>query len=491
MWGGRFHPIIPIGDVDLGRQLVKAFRVDLLFPVTEDESVKSFIKDFPYLPNPLFPSQLFIKESSGKIYATLLDAYHPIRRLFEEKQKNNLQAGFQVSLYEWDEDDPLGDVLLATFGGFPPKEETGTDYRGLIEKYLPTEKVSLAGKAPIPADSYKKTTPNWICGLDLQHHYSVVNYQDTPGFYIGSAADFRDLTNYWNLRATDTGLLFYDPDFSGRLDDLRTGYLAVLQARPQGSHGFDARVAIWSQQQEHDLSGFGTSVLRCSLSTATWNGLNVKPPLLQFGEKSVLATVGNSSGRIRVSFALPEKPCFDDVRIRQQHLMASISPGIGLYGNERVTLLTPYLPELNEYYGRNFYFDWNKTRVEPEGLGIIIQAYREDLSLNALEVTFLITKVFDIAGMRLQSSKAGLIASRLIQQVGGLQGSRVFKIAGVRDLIERYKPDQSFTRSAAKQIIGRNDPATGKPNFSEYEELFLEPRPWDTKLRPEEDVDPI
>ena len=141
---------------------------------------------------------------------------------------------------------------------------------------------------------------------------------------------------------------------------------------------------------------------------------------------------------------------------------------------------------MNEFYGRNLYFEWDKARVEPEGIGIVIDAWREDLSLSALEVSSLIGKIFEIAGMKVRSSKPGLIANRLVLQLGGLQGCRVFKIAGVRDLIAKYKPDQSFTRNAAKQIIGKNDPATGQPDFSEYEDLFIEGRPWSRKLKPED-----
>lgn len=487
MWGGRFNPIIPISDFDLGRQLVTLFRVDVLMSVSEAQEVKVFIERFPHLPNPFLHRELFIKESSGKVYPILLDLYHPIRRFYDEHFKNNPQPAFRATLHEWDHDDPLADVLLATSGDFPTKEETGTDYRGLIEKYLAAEVVDLRGKKALPSDSFKKASPNWISCLNLEPHYSLINYWHTPGFYVGSAANFHDLVHYWNLRATDTDLLFFDHTFSDRLDDLRTDYVAMLQARPKSPRVLEGRIAIWSQGESDklDLSGFGGDLLKCSMNFATWNGLNVKAPIMHFGEKSVLATVGQTSGKTRLSFPLPDKPCSDKGHPRQQHLVASIAPGIGLYDNERATLMTPYLPELNEFYGRNFYFEYNKARVEPEGIGIIINAWREDLSLSALDVTSLISRIFEVAGMRVKPSQPGLIASRLIQQLGGLQGCRVFKITGVRDLIEKYNPDQFFTRSGAKQVIGRNDPITGRPNFSEFEDLFLEPRSSD-KLKPED-----
>jgi len=90
--------------------------------------------------------------------------------------------------------------------------------------------------------------------------------------------------------------------------------------------------------------------------------------------------------------------------------------------------------------------------------------------------------------MNAQTSEPGRIASRLIQQMGGVQGCRVFKIAGVRALIEKYKPFQSFTRSDATQIIGGVDPATNLPNFSRYEFLFIEHREG-PKLKPHQVFD--
>jgi hypothetical protein len=49
----------------------------------------------------------------------------------------------------------------------------------------------------------------------------------------------------------------------------------------------------------------------------------------------------------------------------------------------------------------------------------------------------------------------------------------VFKITGVRKLIQQYSPDQSFTRSGALTIIGNHDPA-GRPRFSDYQSLSIE-----------------
>lgn len=143
MWGGRFNPIIPVDDWELAKQLVKLFRVDFLFSLNADENVQAFIDRFPCLPNPLFPKELFLKASSGRTYTQVLDIYHPLRYLYNEHFKNNPNPTFHACLYDWDDSDPLADILLATFGGFPPIEYTGIDYRGLIEKYIDPVKIKI------------------------------------------------------------------------------------------------------------------------------------------------------------------------------------------------------------------------------------------------------------------------------------------------------------------------------------------------------------
>jgi hypothetical protein len=65
--------------------------------------------------------------------------------------------------------------------------------------------------------------------------------------------------------------------------------------------------------------------------------------------------------------------------------------------------------------------------------------------------------------------------------MGGLDGCRPFKIAGVRNLIENHKPEQSFDRGCAMQtIMGKG---TTNP-LSNYQYLYIEPREPGSELTP-------
>lgn len=489
MWGGRYNPIIPVDDFEFASSLVRLFRVDILWPVSTDKDVKKFIERFPHLPNPFPHEELFVSYGNGELGPQLVDIYHPILRLYEEHFKNNPAPDTTVTIYEWQAEDPLADVLLATFGAVPPVDVTGTDYLELLKRNLSAKTIILKLNEPLPVRVGNYWAISSFCHAFMRQHYTVQNYRGHPGFYVGSVNDFEDLVTFWNLRATDVSLMFFDPDQVDRLKPKLNNRLDILRSRPKGRFESDNAIAIWHKDRplQPDVSIFGHGLLICTSGDGTWNGLNVESPYMYFSEGSTLAAIGeDSTVATQVSFQLPPKPFDEDTRkLYGQHFVVSVDPGIGLFGNERETLQTPYAPELNEYYGRQCYFEWDKARVEPEGLGIISHATRSDLSLSALNVVELVKRLFLIAGIDVELSKPGLIAKRLIQQMGGLQGCRPFKIAGVRDLIEKYRPDQSFTCSGAIQTIRAVNATTGMATFDLYKEIYIESRPIGSKLKPE------
>ncbi|HEV2991110.1 MAG TPA: hypothetical protein VG759_21910 [Candidatus Angelobacter sp.] len=480
LWGGRFNPIIPIGateeDDAEAKALVDAFKIDVLYPVTSVRLVEDFINGFTYLPWPLFHKSLFVGSARGKV-ASFMDIYHPVRRLFEEYIKDKPEPKIKGTFYEWMDSDPLKDVFAASFGLYPTQAEVDKDYTEFFVKYLHGERVTLNSAEPVPTEAYKELTPSVVSswGLEIERSF---RQHDNPGFYVGDCDDFNDITWFWNLRAADIDLVFYDPRHQTRLDGLKRAWIDVLGKRATDPIGLRNAVAVWARRLERfEGQDFGPQMLRCLV------GLNVEPPTVHINEQSVLGSVADSGGRQSISFQLPPKQFSEDVGLYSQNLIVGVDPIVEL--SEDTTVKPPYIPELNEYYGREFYFRWNQARSQKAGIGIILGVTHDDLTLRALPNRELISKIFRAFGMEAQPSKPGLIASRLIRQMDGLQGCRVFKIEGVRKLIEKYGPLGSFTRSGAIQIIGQNDPVTGKPRFSDFEGLFIEQRDY-LRLKPED-----
>lgn len=479
-WGGRYNPVIPLGDPELASQLIKTFRVDCLYCLSDSPAGAALMKEFDYLLWPGFKKELFIDVGHGQRQAAFLDIFHPVMHLYEEEIKDREKPTVNGTAFRWDPTDPLADVFLATFGAYPPENEIGKDYEKFFTRFLSAKEFGLSPESAIPATAFKELTPSVLTTIDLEA--VDIEREHEPGLYHGQSSNFADLVNFWNLRASGIELFFYDANMKARVGEMADQYLAELRARPKSPQAWRDRVAIWkkSHETEIDITPFGQILILASHTRESWNGLNVKPSLMGFEEKAVLGTATDGE-RVSVTFELPTKPFFDDFELHTQQVVVSVHP---LVKTENIVLKPPFFPPLNEYYGRQAYFLYNAVRSERQGIGIIEKVTNTSLSIHALDVRTLVKKIFETFGIAAKPSSAGLLGLRLIEQMGGLQGCRVFKISGVRNLIRSYLPSQSFTRSGAVTAIGPINPVTKKPDFADYEPLYIEARDHHGPLKP-------
>jgi hypothetical protein len=487
LWGGRFNPVIPVENTEVAEALVRLYRVDVLYPVADERPLQDFLARFPWLPWPNFRRELFIPGGKGTI-AAFLDIYHVVRDIFDEQIKDKSDPKFHATLFEWDAADPLQDVFLTYFGGYPPQDEISKDYFDFVEKNLRGSRVKLRAEGQVDPDALNAITPSALTAHLVEWDSSPK--WGSPGVYVGEVSDFEDIVNFWNLRATDAELIFYDPEHRNRLEGLKDAFVERVGKRVTDPTTFvsEASMAVWAKEgRDIDPRQFGLKHILChSVSNTTWNGYNLKPTRFHIGRsRSTLGTASDAGQVLELSVQLPEKPFFDEPEFHEQQVVMTLS-SIGLPSEQgESTYRVPFLPVLNEFYGRKMYFHWTSVRVEVDGLGIIGSVTKSHLDLKSVSNRELVIEMFRAFGMKAEVSAPGRIAYRLIQQMGGIQGCRVFKIPGVRDLLEAFGPQDSFDRTNAIQTIGRSDPQTGVPNFSEYENLFIEPRE-SRPLKPEQ-----
>lgn len=484
LWGGRFNPLIPIEDIDIAKKLIEAFQVDCLLAPNKDEAFKTFGEAFPYLDWPNFDSGLFREISPGKKACEFLDVYHPIRHLYEDHVKNVAHPKIKPTYFEWDQSDTLTNIFLATFGAYPSKNELGIDYKEVFS-HLKHETIPIPPDGAVILNQWDLLTPSVVSSYDLNGRC-----RSLPGIYYGAASDFMDVLNFWNIRAEGADVVFYDPTHNTRLSPLVDSFLGALrkQVSPEST-----RPNIASYIAQHRLKNdasrfpkdfdFGCDVSRMVYKLPLRSNDEIEP--MHFREQSLVVPIDQTGTKPSITFQLPPKPFFDDVSttLHFQKFITSLQLFGGMSTGEW-TFHMPYIPELNEYYGRQSNIGFDRVRVEPRGIGVFQTISDSDLTLEGLSVRDLISRIFKLFGFQAKPSQAGLIASRLIKQMGDLQKCRVFKIRGVRRLIEAYAPFQSFTRSTAITTIGDIDPVTHQLNFSTYENLYLQPRQ-SPKLTPE------
>lgn len=478
MWGGRFNPIIPIDDASHAKRLIDLYRVDCLYSATDNDAVRAFVEEQSHLPWIDWNVALVSERGHGRRGASVADIMHPISKIYDEHHKHNPNAESIIQLHGWEAEDPLADMLLLTFGAVPPAAECAEDYLGVIQLHLKGEQIKIKPDGPVWPSTDKWTLAS-LNRAFIDRHHVIRNNWDHPGFYVGDASNFNDLVNCWNLRAADVQVLFYDPAYSERLSALQQDW--VTRVRQPLRAGREIGLALWHRTETAlpERGIFGEHIAQCQMSDGLWNGMNIQVPVMYFGSVETLASVDTSGEAPAISFSLPALPFKDSVSLGSEAYVVSIDPGIGLFSNDHFTLHMPFIPRLNEFYGRNAIHQWDKARAEPDSIGIITKTRTNHLSIRALEVNQLVKEIFATVGITAEASAAGLVCTRLIIQMGGIDKCRVFRIGGVRNLIESNSPDQSFTQSHAKQLIRAEGTSY---SLSLYESLYIEPRSPRTKL---------
>lgn len=486
LWGGRFNPILVVDREEEARHLVELFRLDLIWPVGDSQEVKDFPKKFPHLIPPFHGESIFIKDTQWRSFAHVLDISNAISH-WHSKPEWKFFKDQGVRAYKWQQDDPLADVFLMRFGAYPSPDEVGVDYVEMVADVVELTTHELAPQSRISADVTEHPGFAAIGRFGIERHYTVRAGWDTPGFFVGNAADPDDLVCYWNIGACDIPLWFVDPAVLDRYAELIPEWEHTLQRMVEHRrHEWDRRLGVWSRQDiDAAAQPFeGMQLMRCRVQDHFWAGGTVSPPVMHFGQASTLGVMGESNGVPRVNFALADKPFNDDSHFHNQHLVASISFIGGLYGDEQHTFNVPYVPELNEFYARTMHFHYDKLRVEPERLGLVIDAADHDSFLTAMPVADLMRRIFSMAGFDSSLSNSGRIVRQLLTQLGGLQGARVFKIPGARQLLKKYGPRDTFSRDMARDTIVGKTPEHPNGTFAAHTDLFPGSRPIHTKLTP-------
>jgi hypothetical protein len=247
-------------------------------------------------------------------------------------------------------------------------------------------------------------------------------------------------------------------------------------------------IGVWSRQNIDEAAARFPNkkdVMRYALDKPyMWSG-GVCPPSMSLGRASALGVFGKETkGQPRISFALTDKPYLSDYYVHHQLLAVSISFIGGLYDDDKHTFDLPYVPELNEFFARTVHFDYSRVRVEPERIGLIVDANDHDAFLNAMPVSALTKKLFELGGFESAPSSGGRILRQLLTQLQGVQGARVFKIPGARNLLKKTGPRDSIARLDAFPIITDKSPAHRHGTFADHIDLHLGPRERGTKLTP-------
>lgn len=483
LWGGRFNPIILI-DRPEARNQVELFRPDMVMPLGDHPDVVAFAKEFPQWVSPLFSKDLFTGDANYGGRCQLLDIQNLLHHRRDHPDwKGVLTSGVRIA--KWHADDPMADVMLCQFGAYPDPQSIHVDYEDILTKAANATVLNIDIAQPLPAEMLDQFSVQQFTRYALSPHYTSPSGFGGPGIYVGDGSNVIDLANFWNIRASGPSIVFFDTQHAERCRPLCDAYAARLRADFAAFDEHRRHIAIWSRSEIQDgiTGAFGEGVIYSAVDEVTWNGLNIRAAVVHFGEETALGMLVEGKGPPRVSFALRQTTFSQDSWFHDQHLVASISFRLYRRDPDKYIFIPPFVPELNEFAGRRIWHNFRGVRIEPERVGLIIDATTHNIDFNGIPVSELIEKIFEIAGIKAKLSGGGLITEQLLARMGGPDGARSFKIPGVRRLLKTYGPTKSFTGDSAIQLIASRNLDRGT-TFQQHEQLYIESRPNGSKLTP-------
>ncbi|URK87086.1 hypothetical protein LP421_25080 [Rhizobium sp. RCAM05350] len=272
---------------------MRLFSPDFLFPVGDHPDIAAFVASFDYLTSPFNTGALFFPKTPT---SRLLDIQNLIAHHRKTAEWTQLvEAGVQIA--KWSADDPLADVFLLQFGGFPDPTETGIDYEQLLAQATNATVITIAPDSAVPADILNHPCLALLCSYDLKPHYSSAAGWIYPGVYAGHSDEIEDLINFWNLRACGIRLLFLDLAVLDRTVELRTAYIERLRQDLSGHEGLRKLPVIWSRNdlEPNARKAIGDEFAVCQIGSGSWNGHNIRPHLMHLGGESSLGVVGGDN----------------------------------------------------------------------------------------------------------------------------------------------------------------------------------------------------
>jgi len=448
LWGGRYNPIVPVGDdLDAARRLIADFRVDLLNAFADDVRIAALITEHEHLAWPMeMGSLLAPRGPDNEIEPTVLDVVPALVDAWEKTFRHHTDSRFRT--FVWGGDDELAALFAVWFGEF--QGDFGEYYRTVYEHRLRAPAVS-----PRETDFGQRDlfTPLNVTGAELDPDLLE---RTRVGVVVGDPSDVAHLTGFWNLRAAGYRVDFYTGD-----DVLDRGLFRHVRnhvARYAELQEYERHIHLFLfgvddvPQALGEILGDEAQPLRHDGLHAAW-GYRQPPALFRTDSHDVLVSEEERGGDRRlIHLPLAQKP-FSDFRFDLTTQQWVVSVGSPVEAPLEDTLHLPNLPRLNGFYRRVTPLI-HDVRAEHQSIGLISAPLDNRLLLSPLPPAELIGEVFALAGLEATRSASGHRAHQIIAQLGHLQRCRVFRLPGVRKLLGQRAAHLGVRAGVAIQTIG-------------------------------------
>jgi hypothetical protein len=433
LWGGVYDPLIAVDDVEKASQLVARFRPDVLHAVAADETLDAVIAAHPHLGWPHALEYFNGRLTSHEGELPFLDVRPAISAIYSDLRQARASPWLRPTWADGEEA-PLYSVLFGDYGL--------EDYVDWFVRGLHAGQIDIV---QLPPGVDWTRTPLGVTAFALEPPFPPGGLT-SDGVVLGDPASAADLALFWNLRAGGLDLAFWPREDVGNLQATAALRVTQLVARParEPEPGF----YLWSTTPWPQQSELPEALARALgehervLAHLNWDTFRQPlhlPQPVAADETSVLGVLEDDGyANARLSVPLPPSP-FQGVEpeLFQERLLTRMS--LLVDSDQGHTLRLPYLPDLNDWYDREVTVVGDGARVEVSALSVFTRPRDSSLSLRLPERADVVRRVFARAGVTATPSAAGRAVDVVGAQLRGLQGARVLRAPGVRELLRTPK----------------------------------------------------
>lgn len=474
LWGGIYNPIIPINGNNerLSKYLIKTFDVDTISSEKNNKKINDFIKNRDYFKIGFESDSVFLDQS--KTIFKYTDIRHLIYYIWDNilKNKSNNKSDYYIA--NWDKADPLNKLFSIDFGYLDNK--ILSNIKEIYLGYLRAKEININCGEVLCENLEMSFNPIILTGKGLQKTYRYKPYN--LSFYVGNENSFDDLLNYWNIRACGCNIMFLPKNHLERYKNIILKRIKRLDEPITELSGIYKEIDIYYRNGKKDeikklLESFDIKqeLIYIKCDNEMWDGSNLKPVKYYFSKEETLGIIEKEYNNLNINIHLNEK-LFQDTRdiVINHKYVVSIDTHLNDIDFPDYTINVPNIPQLNKYYRKNISHFIDGIRGKGNTIDIITELTNGFLTLNPIKKYGLIKEIFRYIGFEAKYSQAGIITKNIIEKFDGIQSCRVFKIRGVRELLNSLNKEEFATSSYVIKDICL------KGQFKEYEDLFIEPR---------------
>jgi len=462
LWGGIYNPIVPLTPSENREGLLKAFDPDLLVNLTGADLSAALAGRHEHrivAPADLVRTDDRTNRSELGVGFNIL----PLLRHVHENEVRFSVEPTRAAVLMPESTAGWPEFAGFAFGSFQWLPAMDVNFEEAFERGLRAQKVALPELTP-PHNNENTVFPLHFTGYGLRLLGRSANFSSHI-LFIGDHRNLADLVEFWNIRATGRIVVFV-PAAAYQAFEPWIRHVAVearypinqhlenhadLQKGPSLSDAAFADVCAWIEDLSLGQLPHRSWRPRFGEETEFYVG-DIHVAELEASESEEISVLQNKK---MTPVKLIAPPYLGHEAVRKGHLCWSVEVTLsGGFGSPEFMFSFPNEPAVEEVVQRAVLGTRREVRLGRRGIVLQQDWARSTLFLTPIATKDVLHGLFRQVGLEAEPSQPGRYAEQIVKKMGSLHGDcRVFKIRGVREIVDRLGGGSTLTKGNMHQVV--------------------------------------